>query len=285
MTGKKTYLDSIGTTGKRQPKAGKVAQVDAKYLEHVFGLAGRTALVTGGSGGLGLAIANALGRAGARVVINGRDSARCNNAVANLVRSNIDAIASPFDVSDDRAVADAEARLHAKGIEIDVLVSNAGVQNRKAVTEMTPAEWQALMNIHVNGAFNCARAFLPAMLDRGFGRIVLMSSVAGQAAMPNIAAYATAKGAIAAFTRALAVEYGGRGITANAIAPGFTRTPFTIGLQENPEFQKFLAAAVPAGRWAEPEEIAPAVVFLASAAGAFVNGHVLTLDGGMLARM
>ena len=119
--------------------------------------------------------------------------------------------------------------LEAAGWAPDVLVSNAGNQNRKPVVEMTPAEWQALQNVHVNGAFNCARAALPGMVRRGFGRIVLMSSVAGQATMPNIAAYATAKGAIAAFARALAVEYGGSGITCNALAPGFVRTDFTQG--------------------------------------------------------
>jgi gluconate 5-dehydrogenase len=141
------------------------------------------------------------------------------------------------------------------------------------------------MRVHVNGAFNCARAVLPGMCDRGFGRLVLMSSVAGQASMPNIAAYATAKGAIAAFTRALAVEYGGKGITCNALAPGFVRTGFTQGLQDKPEFQDFLQASVPAGRWGETQDVAPAVVYLSSAAGAFVNGHVLAIDGGLLAHM
>jgi gluconate 5-dehydrogenase len=112
-----------------------------------------------------------------------------------------------------------------------------------------------------------------------------MSSIAAEECMPNISAYATAKGAIASFTRALAVEYGARGITVNALAPGFVRTPFTRALQESADFQEFLARAVPAGRWADPAEIAPAVVYLASAGGSFVNGHVLTLDGGMTAKM
>lgn len=257
----------------------------ADYLAKTFGLAGRTALVTGGSGGLGLAIATALGNAGARVIINGRDAGRCAETAAELCGTGIDAICASFDVADESAVARAESELREQGAIVDVLVANAGVQNRKAVTQTTLAEWRGLMDTHVSGAFNCSRAFLPQMIERGFGRIVLMSSIAGQAAMPNIAAYATAKGAISAFTRALAVEYGGRGITANALAPGFVRTALTQGLQDSPEFQQFLCASVPAGRWAEPCDIAPAVVFLASAAGAFVNGHVLTIDGGLLARM
>lgn len=259
--------------------------MQASWFERVFSLDGRTALVTGGAGGLGSAIAEALGGAGARVIVNGRDEGRCAEAVAELKRSGVKALAAPFDVSDSEAVARAIDRLLDDGVAIDILVANAGAQNRKALLDMALADWQALMNVHVNGAFNCVRACLPAMLERGFGRIVLMSSVAGQAAMPNVAAYATAKGALASFARALAVEYGARGITANALAPGFVRTALTRALQENRDFQEFLAARVPAGRWAEPSEIAPSVVFLASAAGAFVNGHVLTLDGGMLARM
>lgn len=255
------------------------------YLDRTFGLAGRVALVTGAARGLGYAIAQALGRAGAQVVVNDLSPEACEAACERLGQEGIKALGAPFDVADGDAVARAVAGLEDTGLAIDVLVSNAGNQNRKAVVEMSPAEWQALQNVHVNGAFNCARAVLPAMGKRGFGRIILMSSVAGQATMPNIAAYATAKGAVAAFTRALAVEYGGSGITCNALAPGFVRTDFTQGLQDNPQFQSFLSTAVPVGRWAAPQDIAPAVVYLASPGASFVNGHVLAIDGGLLARM
>lgn len=255
------------------------------YLDQTFGLAGRVALVTGAARGLGFAIARGLGMAGAEVVVNDLSIEACDAACAQLAADGIKARSAPFDVADGEAVAAAVAQLEAAGLAIDVLVSNAGNQNRKPVVEMTPAEWQALQNVHVNGAFHCARAVLPGMGKRGFGRIILMSSVAGQATMPNIAAYATAKGAIAAFTRALAVEYGASGVTCNALAPGFVRTDFTQGLQDNPQFQSFLSSAVPAGRWAAPEDIAPAVVYLASPGASFVNGHVLAIDGGLLARM
>jgi len=259
--------------------------VQADYLAGTFGLAGRTALVTGSSGGLGFAIAEALGRAGARIVINGRDPGRCDDAAGRLAHLGMEAITSSFDVTNDEAASDAATALRARGIRVDVLVANAGVQNRKPFLEISLAEWRALLGVHVDGAFNCLRAFIPSMLEQGFGRIVLMSSIAGQAAIPHIAPYATAKGAIGAFARAMAVEYGGRGITVNAVAPGFLRTSLTQGLQASPEFQRFISTAVPAGRWGELEEIAPAVLFLASPAAAFVNGHVLTIDGGLLARM
>ena len=255
------------------------------YLDQAFGLGGRVALVTGAARGLGYAIAQALGRAGAKVVVNDLSAQACDAACERLRAAGIQAQGAPFDVADGEAVAAALRELEAAGWAPDVLVSNAGNQNRKPVVEMTPAEWQALQNVHVNGAFNCARAALPGMVRRGFGRIVLMSSVAGQATMPNIAAYATAKGAIAAFARALAVEYGGSGVACNALAPGFVRTDFTQGLQDNPQFQSFLSTAVPAGRWAEPDDIAPAVVYLAAPGAAFVNGQVLAIDGGLLARM
>jgi gluconate 5-dehydrogenase len=259
--------------------------LQAKYLEATFGLNGRTALITGAAGGLGRAIAAALGRAGARVVINGRDPARCADAQATLVKQGIDALSTPFDVTDDAAVAGAEATLREQGINVDILITVAGVQNRKPVTDMTLAEWKALMDVHVNGTFTCVKAFVPGMLARGYGRIILMSSVAGEATLPNVPAYATAKGAIGAFTRALAVDYGGRGITVNALAPGFVRTSLTRALQGNPDFQKYLTDSVPAGRWGEPDDIGPAVVYLASPGASFVNGHILTIDGGMLAKL
>jgi gluconate 5-dehydrogenase len=141
------------------------------------------------------------------------------------------------------------------------------------------------MDVHVNGAFNCTQTFLPDMVSQGFGRIVMMSSVSGQATMPLIAAYSTAKAATASMARSIAVEYAAHGITANAIAPGFVKTEFTKGLQQREGFDAYLAQSVPAGRWALPEDIAPVVLFLVSPAGSFVNGQVLAIDGGLLARM
>ncbi|BEP96933.1 SDR family oxidoreductase [Acidovorax sp. sif1233] len=255
------------------------------YFEKNFGLQGRVACVTGSAAGLGLAIARHLGQAGARIVVNDLDAGRCEEAVRLLTVEGVEARHAVFDVSQAEAVGQAIDTLAFDGWAPDIMVSNAGNQNRKLVTEMTLVQWQSLFDVHVNGAFNCAHAVLPHMTRKGFGRIILMSSVAGQACMPGIAAYASAKGAIAAFTRALAVEYGSAGVNSNALAPGFVRTQFTQGLQEREGFDSFLQSAVPIGRWAEPDDIAPAVVYLASNAGSFVNGHVLAIDGGMLARM
>ncbi len=255
------------------------------YLQNTFNLENKTALVTGSGRGIGNAIAKALGKAGARVVINDLDPKVCAAAVEDLAAEGIEVRASSFDVSNNDQVQQAQYELVDANWLVDILVNNAGNQNRKLVVEMTAPEWQSLMNVHVNGAFNCAQTFIPAMINRGYGRIIMMSSVAGQATLPNIGAYATAKGAIAAFTRALAVEYAAYGINTNAIAPGFVRTDFTEALQKKPGFEDLIRQSVPCGRWANTEDIAPVVLFLASSAASFINGQTIAIDGGMLARM
>lgn len=259
--------------------------MDQQFLTSTFGLQGRTMLITGGASGLGLNMAETAGKAGARIVVNDVREEACDQAVAGLRALGIDARGAVFDVSRAAAVADAVAALAADGWSPDVLVSNAGNQNRAPVIEQAPEVWQSILNVHVNGAFNCARAVLPAMIAQGGGRIIITSSVAALACMPGIAAYSAAKGALAAFTRALAVEYGGQGVTCNALAPGFVRTGFTTALQEREQFNDFLKSQVPLGRWADPEDISPAVIYLASQAGRFVNGHVLAIDGGLLAHL
>ena len=259
--------------------------MENNYLKDMFGMSGRTVLITGAAGGLGQSLGRALGLAGARIIVNDLRSQACQQAVQSLTAEGIDAVAAPFDVTKFEEVNAAVSDLGRQGYRVDVLISNAGTQNRRLVNDMTLDEWRALHSVHIDGGFNCVKAVLPDMMERQFGRIIVVSSVAGSVAMPGISAYATAKGALSSFTRALAVEYGAQGITANAIAPGFVKTPFTSALQESQAFQDFIDASVPLGRWAMPTDIAPAVVFLASAAGSYVNGHVLTIDGGLLAKM
>jgi len=259
--------------------------MDTSYFAQSFGLAGRTALITGGARGIGLAIATALGRAGARVVINDLNAATCAQAVEQLTAQGIAARSAVFDVSQFSAVEQARADLDDAGWAVDILVSNAGNQNRKPLVEMQPEEWQQLMNVHVNGAFNCARNFLPGMISRGFGRVLLTASVASLASAPNISAYSTAKGGVAALMRSIAVEYGAHGITANAIAPGYVRTEFTTDLQNRSDFDERLRQSVPCGRWADTDDIAPAALFLVSPAASFINGQILVIDGGMRAKL
>ena len=259
--------------------------MNTAWLTQNFGLQGRTALVTGSARGIGLSIATALGHAGARVLINDLHHSACDEAVQTLQGQGIAARAAPFDVSDFAAVQSAGHALDAAGWPVDMLVSNAGNQNRKALVEMSREEWQQIQDVHVGGAFNCTRVFLPGMSARGFGRVVMTSSVSGCATMPLIGAYSTAKASLSALARAIAVEYGARGVTANAIAPGFVKTEFTAGLQQREGFEEFLRQEVPQNRWATPEDIAPVVLFLVSPAADYVNGQTLAIDGGLLAQM
>jgi gluconate 5-dehydrogenase len=259
--------------------------MNTSYLTQNFGLQGRTALVTGAAQGIGLSIATALGHAGARVVINDLQEALCAETVQALRTQGISACAAPFDVSDFAAVQAAGHALDAADWSVDILVSNAGNQNRKALVDMSREEWQKIQDVHVGGAFNCTRVFLPGMCARGFGRIVMTSSVSGRSTMPLIGAYSTAKASLSALSRAIAVEYGAQGVTANAVAPGFVKTEFTTGLQQREGFSDFLRQEVPQNRWATPEDIAPVVLFLVSPAAGYVNGQTLAIDGGLLAQM
>ena len=259
--------------------------MDENYLSKTFGLSGLTALITGSSRGIGFAIATAMGHAGAQVIINDLNKKSCTDAVDILEKQGVNAYPLCFDVSDNFAVVEAYKHLQEKSIEVDILVNNAGMQIRKSLLDISSFEWQQLMNVHVNGSFNCIKTFLPDMLSNGFGRIVMMSSVSGQATMPLISAYSAAKASLASMARSIAVEYGSKNITANAIAPGFVKTDFTSELQQREGFNDYLQKNVPLGRWAMPDDISPVVLFLASPGGAFVNGQVLAIDGGLLARL
>jgi gluconate 5-dehydrogenase len=240
-----------------------------------FDLSGRTALVTGSTRGIGLALARALAGAGARVTINGRSS-----EAVEAVAAEIDgAVAAPFDVRDETAVADAARRLGS----VDVLVNNAGMTIRRPLLELDPDEWRQLLDVNLTSAFLVSRAVAPGMIEQGRGKIVNVCSVMSELARPTTAAYATTKGALKMLTRSMCAEWARFGIQANAIAPGYIRTDLNEALQRDAEFDGWLRARVPAGRWGDPVELGGAVVFLAAPASDFVNGQLLTVDGGLSA--
>jgi gluconate 5-dehydrogenase len=251
----------------------------------LFDLTGRTALVTGSSQGLGFAMARGLAQAGAAVILNGRDEGKLARAAAALQAEEVRVTTAAFDVTDGTAVAAAVAKLEAEFAPIDILVNNAGIQRRAPLAEMTEQQWREVLDTNLTSAFLVARAVAPRMIARGAGKIINICSVMSEVSRPTIANYAAAKGGLKMLTRAMAVEWAKHGLQANAIAPGYFMTELNRSLVENEQFNQWICGRTPAGRWGQPEELAGAAVFLASRASDFVNGQILTIDGGLLAAL
>ena len=251
----------------------------------IFDLAGKTALVTGSSQGIGLALARGLARNGAKVVLNGRNVEKLDAALRGLREEDLLAEACAFDVTDAQASAAGVAQIEASFGPVDILINNAGMQFRAPLEEFPLEKWDELFRANVSSAFFVSRAVAAGMIARRRGKIINIASVQSELARPGIAPYTATKGAIRNLTKGMCTDWAKYGLQINAIAPGYFKTPLNAALVENAEFSQWLQERTPAGRWGEVDELVGAAVFLSSAASSFINGHTLYVDGGITASL
>jgi gluconate 5-dehydrogenase len=249
----------------------------------LFSLAGRTALITGSSRGLGRAMAEGLARAGAKVVINGTNATRVDEAAAAMRDQGLVAEGAVFDVTDEAAIASSFAKFDATGVAIDILVNNAGIQLRKPMVELTTVEWHKVIDTNLTSAFVVGREAAKRMIPRGHGKVINIGSLTSALARATVAPYTVAKGGIKMLTQAMAAEWAASGIQANAIGPGYMITDMNQALIDNPTFDAWVKARAPAKRWGRPDELVGTAVFLASSASDYVNGQIIYVDGGIMA--
>lgn len=254
-----------------------------------FSLEGKVALVTGAVYGIGFAIAKAFAMAGAKIVYNTNNPAQLEQGKQSYAEAGIDAKGYLCDVTKEDEVKAMVADIEATVGTIDILVNNAGIIKRIPMTEMTVEEWRLVIDIDLNAPFICAKAVIPGMIKKGHGKIINICSMMSELGRETVSAYAAAKGGLKMLTRNICSEYGQYNIQCNGIGPGYIATPQTAPLREiQPDgsrhpFDQFIIAKTPAARWGTPEDLMGPAVFLASDASDFVNGHVLYVDGGILA--
>jgi gluconate 5-dehydrogenase len=251
---------------------------------NLFDLSGKTALVTGSSDGLGLAMARGLAAAGAGIVLNGRDEKRLAQAAKPFAEAGHKVKARAFDVADEKAVLAAFEHFDADGVEIDILVNNAGIQFRKPIVDLTTDEWRRVVETHLTGSFQVGREAARRMIARRRGgKIINIASLASEVARPTISPYVAAKGGVRMLTRSMTAEWAKHDIQANAIGPGYIATEMNRALLDDPKFDAWVKGRTPSGRWGKPEDLIGVAVFLASRASDYVNGQTIYVDGGLLA--
>ena len=254
-----------------------------------FSLEGKVALVTGASYGIGFALASAFAEAGAKVVFNDINQEFVDRGLAAYKEKGIDAHGYVCDVTNEEQVNAMVAQIEQEVGPINILVNNAGIIKRIPMHEMTAAEFRQVIDIDLNGPFIVSKAVLPTMMKLGGGKIINICSMMSELGRETVSAYAAAKGGLKMLTKNIASEYGAYNIQCNGIGPGYIATPQTAPLRERqPDgsrhpFDSFIVAKTPAERWGTPEDLMGPAVFLASEASNFVNGHVLYVDGGILA--
>lgn len=260
-----------------------------KYLADQFSLEGKVAWVTGATYGIGFAIASSYAKAGAKIAFNDINQELVDQGLAAYKEAGLEAKGYVCDVTDEAAVQATAAQIVKDLGPVDILVNNAGIIRRTPMHEMDPAEWRKVIEVDLTAPFIVAKAVLPSMMERRSGKIINICSMMSELGRETVAAYAAAKGGLKMLTRNIASEYGAYNIQCNGIGPGYIATPQTAPLRERQAdgsrhpFDAFIIAKTPAERWGTPEDLQGPAIFLASEASDFVNGHVLYVDGGILA--
>ncbi|MDQ8821086.1 gluconate 5-dehydrogenase [Streptococcus ruminantium] len=254
-----------------------------------FSLKGKIALITGGSYGIGFAIALAYAKAGATIVFNDITQELVDKGLSAYRSEGIEAHGYVCDVTDEEGIQAMVAQVEEEVGVVDILVNNAGIIRRVPMIEMTAAQFRQVIDIDLNAPFIVSKAVIPSMIKKGHGKIINICSMMSELGRETVSAYAAAKGGLKMLTKNIASEYGEANIQCNGIGPGYIATPQTAPLRElqadgtRHPFDQFIIAKTPAARWGEPEDLMGPAVFLASDASNFVNGHILYVDGGILA--
>ena len=258
-------------------------------MKNMFDLTGKVALVTGASYGIGYAIAKGLYNAGAKIVFNDINEELVNKGLASYKTDGIEAAGYVCDVTDEAAVNAFVKRVEEEIGVIDILVNNAGIIKRIPMCEMSAEDFRKVIDVDLNAPFIVSKAVIPSMIKKGHGKIINICSMMSELGRETVSAYAAAKGGLKMLTRNICSEFGEHNIQCNGIGPGYIATPQTAPLRERqPDgsrhpFDSFIVAKTPAARWGTPEDLVGPAVFLASSASDFVNGHILYVDGGILA--
>jgi gluconate 5-dehydrogenase len=250
-----------------------------------FRLNGRRALITGSSGGIGLALARALGQAGAAVILNGRNADKLQAAAQELRAEGLSVSTAGFDVTDADAVRQGIDAIEKDIGSIDILVNNAGMQIRGPLHDFADTDWHTLMRTNLDSVYFVGKTVAQKMIPRGCGKIINICSVQSELGRPGIAPYTASKGAVKMLTKGMAIDWGQFGITVNGLGPGYFKTELTEKLVADPAFTGWLVGRTPSRRWGDVEDLGGAAVFLASEASCFVNGHILYVDGGVTATL
>lgn len=249
----------------------------------IFSVKGKVALITGSTGALGNTFARGLAQHGAKVVLNGRNSAKVDEKVQELVDEGFKAYGSVFDVTQSEEIHKAISRIEMEVGPVDILVNNAGINIRASLEEFKEEDWEKVIGINLTGPYLMAKAVVQSMIKRKSGKIINIGSVQNELGRPTIAPYAATKGGLKMLTKGMATDWAKYNIQVNGIGPGYFKTDMTKPLYENPEFDAWLKDRTPSHRWGDPKELIGALLFLASEASSYINGHMIYVDGGLLA--